>query len=341
MTEEQLSSLTINYLTEQQYQHAKENNLLNPNELYLTNDTSNGENDKVGVVKLYAGQTAPDGWMLCDGSELSRTKYKDLFNVIGTAYGGGDGSTTFNIPNIKGRIPVGLDSDDTDFNTLGKKLGSKFLQAHTHALANYVLAHGYNTGWNVVNQDNGFWGSDDAKMRTTSSGTGDSGNIQPSIVLNYIIRVIDTYPIQTEVVKTLNISGENYVPNVDAINERFTYSYNEHIVGAWVDGRPVYAKTYLVHLSSTDNQALVSHNINNLDFVIDYHGCWKNSSERRQIPQHHYSSNEFDLSLYIVNATNLVFAYGDWVKARASYDYYVTIQYTKTTDQPITEGSES
>ena len=86
----------------------------------------------VGSIQMFGGTTAPSGWLICDGSEVSRTTYADLFNVIGTTYGTGDGSNTFNLPNFKGRVPVGLDGNDTDFNTLGKTGGSKELQAHKH-----------------------------------------------------------------------------------------------------------------------------------------------------------------------------------------------------------------
>lgn len=55
----------------------------------------------VGAVTPYAGSTPPDGWLLCDGSEISRTNYARLFSVIGTTYGAGDGSSTFNLPNGK------------------------------------------------------------------------------------------------------------------------------------------------------------------------------------------------------------------------------------------------
>ena len=54
----------------------------------------------VGMVSPYAGTTAPEGWLICDGSAISRTTYSDLFSVIGTIYGAGDGSTTFNLPNF-------------------------------------------------------------------------------------------------------------------------------------------------------------------------------------------------------------------------------------------------
>lgn len=60
---------------------------------------------KVGFVVPFAGSVAnkPEGWLVCDGSAVSRTLYKDLFDVIGTAYGSGDGTTTFNLPNFSGK----------------------------------------------------------------------------------------------------------------------------------------------------------------------------------------------------------------------------------------------
>ena len=61
---------------------------------------------KAGTIIPWPVSTLPKGWLLCDGSAISRTTYKSLFSVIGTTYGTGDGSTTFNLPN--GRIPVAL-----------------------------------------------------------------------------------------------------------------------------------------------------------------------------------------------------------------------------------------
>lgn len=62
---------------------------------------------KTGMVQMYAGDTAPAGWLMCDGSAVSRTTYPALFAVIGTKYGEGDGSTTFNLPNMRDRVPQG------------------------------------------------------------------------------------------------------------------------------------------------------------------------------------------------------------------------------------------
>ena len=62
-----------------------------------------------GVVMAYAGATAPTGWLLCNGSAISRSTYADLFTAIGVAHGYGDNSTTFNLPDYRGRFIRGRD----------------------------------------------------------------------------------------------------------------------------------------------------------------------------------------------------------------------------------------
>nr|DAP06468.1 MAG TPA: tail collar fiber protein [Bacteriophage sp.] len=65
----------------------------------------------VGCVIPFAGAAAPTGWLLCQGQAVSRTTYAQLFSVIGTTYGSGDGSTTFNLPDMRGRVAVGSDAN--------------------------------------------------------------------------------------------------------------------------------------------------------------------------------------------------------------------------------------
>lgn len=76
-----------------------------------------------GATVPFAGPTAPEGWLLCDGSAVSRTTYADLFAAIGTTWGAGDGSTTFNIPDMRGRIPRGVATSGTG-NVLGQGVGT-------------------------------------------------------------------------------------------------------------------------------------------------------------------------------------------------------------------------
>lgn len=76
-----------------------------------------------GVMIDYAGSTAPSGWIMCDGSAVSRTVYASLFTAIGTTYGSGDGSTTFNLPDFRGRFARYMDNMGTPAGAAGRDSG--------------------------------------------------------------------------------------------------------------------------------------------------------------------------------------------------------------------------
>lgn len=98
--------------------------------------------EPAGVVITYAGSTAPEGWLLCDGSAVSRDTYATLFNVIGTTYGVGDGSTTFNLPDLSGRVVIGVSGTHALASTGGSEthtLTESELPAHSHI----VPSHGH------------------------------------------------------------------------------------------------------------------------------------------------------------------------------------------------------
>jgi microcystin-dependent protein len=84
--------------------------------------------------------SVPSGWSLADGSAISRTSNASLFTVSGTSFGSGDGSTTFNSPNLKGRTPVGVSSSQTAFDALGETGGAK---SHTLVSAE-MPSHNHN-----------------------------------------------------------------------------------------------------------------------------------------------------------------------------------------------------
>jgi microcystin-dependent protein len=111
--------------------------------LYVKNIDASGTITGIlppGVVMPIAGDPPPSasGWLLCDGTPVSRTTYAGLFDVIGTNYGVGDGSTTFNVPDMRGRFPFGKDSGGTG-STLGETFGTK---DHGHTLSGALAASG-------------------------------------------------------------------------------------------------------------------------------------------------------------------------------------------------------
>lgn len=84
----------------------------------------------IGIMFAYAGTAAPNAkWLLCDGSAVSRTTYADLFTLVSTSYGIGDGSTTFNLPDYRGRAGIGLDN-------LGSSSADRVTDANADSLNN-------------------------------------------------------------------------------------------------------------------------------------------------------------------------------------------------------------
>ena len=125
-----------------------------------------------GTIVQSASSSLPDGWLVADGSAVSRTLYATLFSAIGTTYGAGDGTSTFNLPNLNGRVVVGQDTSQTEFNTVGKVGGEK---THTLTIAE-MPAHGH-TGTAAAAGDHSHVGSTaNAGWHGHSGGTYDAGN---------------------------------------------------------------------------------------------------------------------------------------------------------------------
>ena len=152
--------------------------------------------DSLAVGSSISGywSTPPEGYLLEDGSAVSRTLYPDLFALIGTTYGIGDGFSTFNLPDSRGRATVNISSTDTEFNTMGEEYGEKnhtltTSEMPSHAHNQYVTA---NSGGTAVRND---WSSDGGSLPYAQGiGTASTGNgtpysvLQPSIVKRYAIK---------------------------------------------------------------------------------------------------------------------------------------------------------
>jgi microcystin-dependent protein len=172
----------------------------------------------IGEIRMFAGNFAPSGWALCDGQLLAISQNQALFSLLGTIYGG-DGRTTFGLPELRGRAPMhegtgpGLSP-----RVIGQKLGAETetltvnqLPTHSHAIAvgqatgnaadtsdptgnSLALADVYHSGVpaSVVDMH-----ADSLSVTGTTSGTGSSQpheNMAPFLVVNFIIALTGIYP---------------------------------------------------------------------------------------------------------------------------------------------------
>lgn len=181
-----------------------------------------------GCMLDFGGENAPNGFLLCGGQAVSRSTYAALFAAIGTAYGTGDGSTTFNVPDYRGRVAVGKDNmggsaasrmttagSGVDGATMGAAGGSQVhtltstqMPSHTHTQNAHAHDNGCYTYVDVNMQKYGHVGSTAARLASnntstthrsgstdsitaTNNNTGGDGahnNTQPSLICTKIIR---------------------------------------------------------------------------------------------------------------------------------------------------------
>jgi microcystin-dependent protein len=144
---------------------------------------------EVGEMIMFGGNSVPAKWLLCDGSAVSRAVYSDLFAVIGTAYGAGDGSSTFNLPNLTGRFPLGISGGHARGEQAGsetKVLTEANLPPHDHA-----INHDHPATRLAIADDGSH--THEIPAYTGQSGNGDGTStpvnvMPPSLAVNFLIR---------------------------------------------------------------------------------------------------------------------------------------------------------
>ena len=146
-----------------------------------------------GVIFPYVSLTPPTGWLTCDGSAVSRTTYASLFGIIGTTYGVGDNSTTFNLPNLSNRIPVGhgtktigtsggAASITPTGSVSNTTLDTSTMPSHTH-----TVLGGYPDDLNFTGNYNGTMNSDGGQGGSFGTqGAGSSGAHGHGLTLNAV-----------------------------------------------------------------------------------------------------------------------------------------------------------
>jgi microcystin-dependent protein len=164
----------------------------------------------VGEIRMFAGNFAPAGWMFCEGQLLSIAENETLFNLIGTTYGG-DGQSTFALPDLRGRLPIHQGSGFTLAQTGGVEsvaLTTGQIPAHSHP---FLASGNQASSTSPVNQVPAItqaatitpYGTDNPLVQLNSASIGPVGgsqphdNFQPYLCIDFIISLFGVFPSQT------------------------------------------------------------------------------------------------------------------------------------------------
>lgn len=294
-----------------------------------------GDTLPVGAIMPFGSDTIPENWLLCNGQAVSRTDYQELFNTIGITYGSGDGFTTFNLPDLQGKIPVGKDENDTDFDTLGNTGGEKTHTLTLNELPNNVISTA-STGANA----DGYIarGGYTTDGNYNFGGQGQSHNIvQPYIVQNYIIKAKQSAGVVATVIDGLNSTSATNALSANqgkVLNEKIedltTYSTTEKVVGTWIDGKPIYRKVLTLVLISTSLNG-VSQDVTdlNIDAITHIEGI---SQSDPTSTNYAWDSAVDRFRVFYNPITKELRAQGGSSYPTLPCTVYVILEYTKTTD---------
>ena len=162
----------------------------------------------VGEIRMFGGSFAPAGWMFCDGQQLPISENETLFQLIGTTYGG-DGESTFNLPDLQSRVPVHMGSTITLAEKTGVEdvtLTTQQMPTHTHPFTGAAIAGNEGNPQNNLIANSSVVEAlvnlpPDSNMNPASispvGGSQPHTNIQPYLTISFIISLFGIFPSQT------------------------------------------------------------------------------------------------------------------------------------------------
>lgn len=300
-----------------------------------------GDTLPIGSIVAFVSDTIPNGWLLCDGSVVSRTTYSELFNAIGLSYVEEgyewQDEERFPLPNAKGRTLVGKDSTDTDFNTLGKTSGEK-----THTLTVSEMPKHNHTGGilttNTIAGNARYYfqklGATNDENFSNSLKIGEAGggqahnNLQPSLALNYIIKAKNTVVVKGDVIQENGTASENNTYSAKAIDNKLKTNIaigQEVATNEYEGGKQVFIKK--IDIGSLPNAArkIVETGLTNVK-VTKLHGIARDSSIQIPLP-FVYTELPSCIGVMFVNGSLYINTGSD----RTGLTGEITIHYTKNT----------
>lgn len=165
----------------------------------------------VGEIRMFGGNFAPAGWMFCDGQLLSISEYETLFNLIGTTYGG-DGQSTFALPNLQSRVPIHVGTGGGSIYTLAETGGAETVTLTTQQIPGHLhVPQAYASNGSQEGPGGNYWaqsplnqfsalapGTNMANAAIGSAGGSQAhDNLIPFLAVSFIISLFGVFPSQS------------------------------------------------------------------------------------------------------------------------------------------------
>ncbi len=294
---------------------------------------SGGDTLPIGAILPFSSDTIPNGWLLCDGSVIEQEDYPELFEVLAGNYGI-ISREEIRLPDLRGKVTVGKDSTDADFDTLGNTGGEK-----THTLTvNEMPKHSHNFQFDQTEGSNITAvkvGTNNTYGKATSETGGDQphNNLQPYIVTNYIIKAKMTIVTNGEVIQQNGIPSTDNVYSAKAIDNKLKTNITtgqEVATNEYIDGKRVYKRNISAIGENSSGTTLTLSNIN-----FDFSEIWIDesnsfiSSESETLSINWYFAPEDYCRLWIGKNTKIIrYRTGGNLSGRT---FNIMLKYTKNT----------
>ena len=285
----------------------------------------------IGTIIAYMGTTAPQDYLICDGSTYNITNYRQLARFIETQFGsinyfGGDGTTTFAVPDLRGEFLRGSGTNSHSGNGNGATVGSH--QNGTKLPYHFMgVGSGVGTKYDLMRYDDRFLTSD---KNYTYPALDHDGYTEGTNKKKLSFTTTNSPVEETNTAGAFGIRPTNtsVLYCIKAVCAGDVYSAEERIVGTWIDGKPIYQKTIQTNMPTTTTSTNYAHNISSIDQIISIDGgAWNGTTLLPVNLSPTTSGGQLRVS---ADKTNITVQFG--TAPSNTYNGYWTVKYTKTTD---------